>query len=373
MTSAPPRSHTDLALAPVFLAGAGLTALAATTSARLTWHLPADDWISMILLNIVYWVTWTLLAPLVLSLGMRFRFEAGLRRKAFLVHVAAGLVFAMTHIAVVTIAAAAIQSAVTARPWAETWGAMRFPNRMHIEWEITIYWALVGLAHAIVYKRDADQRAINAAQLEAQLARAQWRALQRQVQPHFVFNTLQTISGLVRGDAAAAEHMLQRLADLLRMTLRAGDGMEVPLSHELEHTRTYLDIARANMGDRLTVEFDVPPDLQGAAVPSLLLQPLVENAVRHGLAPRARGGTIIIAGERIGHALELRVIDDGLGLGEVTTGIGIANTSQRLEQLYGSDHQFGIANRASGGAQVTIRVPYRECPVESPEEVSCRA
>jgi two-component system LytT family sensor kinase len=335
-----------LAFMPVFLTGAALSAIAGATGAQMTRHLAIDIQVSVVLLNFAYWTIWTLLTPAVLWLGMRWQFASGQRVKALAIHAFAGVAVALLHIVLLTIAQAAIRAAVTDKTWPQAWTAMRLPTRMQIEWEITTYWALVGLAHAIAYKREADRRAITAAQLEAKLARAQSRALQQQLQPHFMFNTLQTISALVRHDAPAAERVLERFSDLLRQTLRAGDHMEVPLGEELEHTRTYVEIVQTNMGDRLRVRINVPDDLLCAAVPALLLQPLVENAVRHGLAPRARGGTIVIDGQRRGDTLQLRVVDDGIGFAGDITGIGLQNT--------------------------TISVPYRRLFAESPEGAACR-
>jgi two-component system LytT family sensor kinase len=358
------------ALAPIVLAGAAVSVVAAVTSTQMTRHLAADLQLNFVLQNLAYWMLWTLLTPMVLSLGTRWQFAAGRRIAALAAHIPFSLIVAALHIGLVTVAAAAIRAATTDATWAQAWAAMRAPTRMHIEWEITIYWALIGVAHAIEYKRQADQRALMAAQLETRLARAQTRALQQQLQPHFMFNTLQTITALVRRDPDAAEHMLDRLSHLLRLTLRAGDSMEVPLRRELEHTRAYVDILQANMGDRLRVDINVAEALLSTAVPALLLQPLVENAVRHGISGRAAGGSIAIDGRLVDDALELRVVDDGIGFDGDAIGIGLQNTSQRLAQLYGSDHRFTIRNRAAGGTEVVIRLPYRPAPLEI-AEIAC--
>jgi two-component system LytT family sensor kinase len=355
------------ALAPIFLIGAVVAAVAAATGAQLTRHLPPDLQLSIVLQNLAYWGLWTLLTPMVLRLGMRWQFAPGRRLHALAVHVLLGVAVAVLHIALITLAAAAIRTATTDASWAQSWAGMRAPTRMHIEWEITVYWALIGLAHAIAYKREADQRALAAAQLETRLLRAQTRALQHQLQPHFMFNTLQTITALVRRDADAAEHMLERLSHLLRLSLRAGDAMEVALHRELEHTRAYMEIVQANMGDRLRVVIDIPESLHAAAVPALLLQPLVENAVRHGIAGRAAGGTVVIDGRVVDEALELRVIDDGIGFDGDAAGIGLQNTTQRLAQLYGTNQRLTIRNRPSGGTEVLIRLPYRAVPLDIAE------
>ena len=235
------------------------------------------------------------------------------------------------------------------------------PTRSLIEWEITMYWAFVILGHALAFRAEAQARAVREAQLESQLARAQFQALQRQLQPHFLFNTLHTISALVHRDVDAADRMIERLGDLLRMTLRRGDAAEVPLAEELEHVRHYLEIEQTNMGRRLTVSIDVPLDVMSCAVPALLLQPLVENAVRHGLAPRAAGGHVRIAAARAGSSLELSVEDDGIGFGTGASrvGIGLENTRQRLQQLYGGGGRFRLESPAHGGVEVRMTLPFR--------------
>jgi LytS/YehU family sensor histidine kinase len=204
-------------------------------------------------------------------------------------HTVASVVFAATHVLLLRGVSALLRAGIMGVPVATAWNRIGLPERMHIEWEVTTYWALVGLAHALAFSRDAHHRALTAAGLETKLARAQLQVLQQQLRPHFLFNTLQSISALIHRDPVAAGRMIERLADLLRLTLSAGDAAEVPLRQELEHTRHHLEIEQVNMGARLRTAIVVAPDVLECMVPSLLLQPLAENAIRHGLAPRAGG------------------------------------------------------------------------------------
>jgi LytS/YehU family sensor histidine kinase len=259
------------------------------------------------------------------------------------------------------VTAGSLRAWLFAIPLAQSFDQIRVPMRIHVEWEITMYWALIGLAHAITFRAEAQERALRAAQLEGRLAHAQLQALQRQLQPHFLFNSLHTIAALVHRDVNAADAMIERLGDLLRMTLNAGDEAEVSLGRELEHVGHYVAIEQANMGQRLVVSVDAEPGTLSAAVPALLLQPLVENAVRHGLAPRADGGHVRITAWRIDGTLAITVQDDGLGIqeGVKTAGIGLENTRQRLRQLYGDRHSFVIESPPDGGVAISIRLPWK--------------
>lgn len=219
------------------------------------------------------------------------------------------------------------------------------------------YALLTFAAHAVHYARQYRLR-------ERELARAQLQALRAQVHPHFLFNTLNTIAALVPDQPRAADRMIAELATLLRASLRSDGALEVPLREELELVRAYLDIEQVRFGPRLTAEWDVDEAAGSALVPALLLQPLVENAVRHGLWPRDEPGRVRIAAHRSGGELRIAVEDDGVGVapgGPVAEGVGLANSRARLRRLYGADHRFALA-AGPGGAGVAVRVvlPYRE-------------
>jgi two-component system, LytTR family, sensor kinase len=209
------------------------------------------------------------------------------------------------------------------------------------------------------------ERQRKANELHTELVTSKLAVLKMQLQPHFLFNTLNTINALIHEDREAADRMVTRLADLLRLTLYESRH-EVPLARELEFVSAYVDIQQIRFQDRLAVTFEVNGPLLGAQVPSLLLQPLVENAIRHGIAPRARAGHVWVRAQRTDDRLILEVEDDGVGLppgDEVAIrGIGLANTRARLQQLHGTDHEMRISSRDHGGTLVRIGIPYAEAP-----------
>ncbi len=215
---------------------------------------------------------------------------------------------------------------------------------------------------AIEWYRAARQAEVRASSLAAQLSSAQLEALRSQLDPHFLFNTLNGISALMHRDVRAADTMLSRLSDMLRLTLDSTSAQEVPLRAELETTRLYLDIMDARFGDRLSWSFDVGDALLDERVPSFLLQPLVENVVRHGVHESSLRTTIRVSAEAAGDALVLRIADDGRGLppdAGLIEGIGLRNTRRRLAELYGAAARLEVTNRDGGGTAVIVSIPRR--------------
>jgi LytS/YehU family sensor histidine kinase len=234
---------------------------------------------------------------------------------------------------------------------------------LNFDWEMMTYWAVVGLSHALDFHNESQDRALAAAQLETRLAEAQLQALQRQLHPHFLFNTLNAISALMHRDTEAADAMLERLSDLLRLTLDRIAVQVVSLREELEFIDKYLEIEQTRFGDRLQVATLIEPETLDAAVPNLVLQPLVENAIRHGIATKVGGGHVEITARRVGASLVLSVRDDGPGLSQakrdaLNTGVGLSNTRSRLEHLYRDRYRFEFAEPAGGGLAVTIEIPF---------------
>jgi two-component system LytT family sensor kinase len=229
----------------------------------------------------------------------------------------------------------------------------------------SVYCAIVAVQHAALYYRAFRTRALEAARLEARLAHAQLDVLRMQLQPHFLFNTLNTVASLMTRDLPAAHATLVRLGELLRRSLEDGAGHEGPLRDELEFLDQYLEIQRARFRDRLRVEVDVEPAALDVDVPRLILQPLVENAIRHGVQEREGPGCIRVRGRRENGRLRLEVVDDGPGLGSGEPGgggnggIGLANTRARLAQLYGDEHVFRVENGENGGVRVRLEIPAR--------------
>ncbi|MEP6495212.1 MAG: histidine kinase [bacterium] len=219
-------------------------------------------------------------------------------------------------------------------------------------------------AQALEARTRAHERDLDAARVKAQLAEARLEALTAQLQPHFLFNTLQGISTLITRDPAAANSMLASLSDLLREVLRRGERREVTLEEELRVLAPYLDLSRWRFGERLSVRIDIEPHVRRARVPFFVLQPLVENALQHGIGTRAGPSVIQIAASREGDRLWLSVIDDGPGADaqETRCGVGLPNTKARLRELYGADHviELGRFSEEGGGFRVRVGIPYRE-------------
>jgi sensor histidine kinase YesM len=243
---------------------------------------------------------------------------------------------------------------------------------LNFDWEMMTYWTIVGVGMALKYMHEARARELNAAQLETRLVEARLHTLQRQMQPHFLFNTLNTISALMHRDVDAADAMIARLSDLLRMSLQRVGVQEVPLKEELDFLAKYLEIEQTRFRDRLTVVFDIQADTLHALVPNLLLQPLVENAIKHGIGPRPTPGQITVRARRTGALLELDVQDNGVGLSaarltDFNRGVGLSNTRSRLDHLYGSLHRFEFRQPAEGGLLVCIAIPMAELAGEMGE------
>lgn len=232
---------------------------------------------------------------------------------------------------------------------------------------LLVYWILVLVHHALEYYRRYQDRERHNAQLERDLALARLEALQMQLNPHFLFNSLNAISALMQRDVDAADRMLVRLSELLRHALDTRSEQEIPLGRELEALKRYLDIEQIRFGERLRVSIDVPAELRMCPVPNLILQPLVENAIRHGIEPRARPGHIRVEAERLGDSIELRVMDDGVGLGPgLREGIGLSNTRSRILELHGDAASLRVENAPgpAGGVIVAVRLPIPE-PAQS--------
>jgi len=229
---------------------------------------------------------------------------------------------------------------------------------------VAVYLCVVGIEHASRYFIEARERDVQLARLSEQLADARFTALQAQVNPHFLFNTLNTIAVLVRdNDRDAAVRIVEQLSEVLRTTLSSHRSNEVTLGEELELVRQYVAIEQARFSDRLRPEFRIESSLLTAAIPSFALQHLVENAIRHGIAKEPDAGQLVVAARRDGEVLEITVADDGPGIDSemvMPLGHGIENTGERLRALYGAKASFVVLRRAEGGTIATLRVPYRE-------------
>jgi signal transduction histidine kinase len=285
------------------------------------------------------------------------------------VHLAATSVFVVVKYALYVAVGIVIGSVDGSRGYLATVGDMVARTFL---FESMTMWAVDGAVHAVVFYRQAQEREAHAARLRAELTEARMDALTAQLRPHFLFNTLNTVSSLMHRDVDAADAVLARLGDLLRRTLRAGDRHEVPLGEELAGLDDYLAIVGARFRDRLTTDVRAEPGTERAMVPHFVLQPLVENALEHGIARRAGAGRVEVHAARAGSdRLRLTVNDDGgvgnggvgnggIGNGGVGNGIGLANTRRRLAALYGDAQRLTLADRPGGGTTVTVELPFRE-------------
>ncbi len=243
------------------------------------------------------------------------------------------------------------------------YGILSIRYLMEFSSDAIIYSLSVAFVYLFDDYRAARERELKMAQLETSLTQAQLQALRVQLQPHFLFNALNTISSIIYEDVQAADQMIVRLSDLLRLTLRNSQSQEVKLSEELEFLNLYLEIMRARFEERLVINFDVESGIQDALVPQLILQPLVENSIRYAADPRSGVVTIGVCAKRENGALLLEVNDKGTGIVKdqqavLGDGIGLSNTAARLKQLYGAAHGLTLRNSVEGGLQVKIQIPF---------------
>ena len=316
--------------------------------------------------GILQWLAWAPLTPVMIWLARRYSLIEGRWKSSLLVHVAAFLLISVAHSAAATIVTLIIRpfDNMGSSPRA-FWPRFLGHTQGSFGSDLLIYGGVVGIWYALDYYRKYREREVVATRLEAQLAQAQLDSLRMQLHPHFLFNTLNSIVGLVRDNKnTAAVSMLVGLSDLLRHTLEHSARQEVELREELNFIKLYLSIQEMRFSDRLQIELDIDPATTKALIPNLILQPLTENALRHGIARRADSGLVGISSAVQDSHLRLTVYDDGAGLPndwqlKGSAGIGLANTAARLQQLYDDNHQFDIRNRDEGGVEAVILIPLR--------------
>ena len=289
------------------------------------------------------WLTCGMFTPFFYWMVTRFPIRGDKWWARIPVHLAGSLMFVVLKVAIWTPLANALSGPEDAR----TYTQMLFGGFYA---DMLAYWASIGVIHAIEYYRESRERQLEATRLALENLRAQ-------LQPHFLFNTLQSISTLIHRDQAAADRMLTDLSELLRLSLRNPGSQEVPLRQELEFLERYLEIMRVRFGDRLIISVESSDDVLDALVPSLVLQPIVENAIQHGMADRPDRGHVNVRATRANGALVLEVKDDGRGLGSGGEGIGLSNTRERLRRLYGAEGRIEILN--DKGVTVRLVIPLR--------------
>ena len=313
------------------------------------------------------WYTWAAFTRVIMGTAQRYPIERPLKWRALGAHLLLYAVVAASTALVWTIVGFWLRP--NPRSFFLTWEGWFLSG---LPFTILAYAAVVGITYTIAHRNRLRVNERNEALLAKQLAEAQLAALRMQLQPHFLFNTLNAIMALMRtGDAAPAISALGLLSDLLRTALDLSTTTYVTLGAEAGFIRRYLDIEQLRFHDRLRVTFAIPPDLLDALVPTFVLQPFVENAVRHGILPRRSGGNIAVEARADGSTLSLTVRDDGVGLStasaDAPAGVGIANARATLLQLYGAEGSLQVGAGATGGVLVEIRLPIHRARAEHPE------
>jgi two-component system, LytTR family, sensor kinase len=332
------------------------------------------QWWRLLAVNALDWVVWALLLPFIVGVGRRIRLDGGGRRLlrlggwlllaiAFCATqaVLTGLVIRFTNPELFGVAPPPGVAQRPLGPFLVMWAASTST------FNLLIFGMTAGAFHALLYARDLRERQLRDTELQARLARAELNVLRMQLQPHFLFNTLHTVSSLMVTDVPTAQRVVSALGDLLRSSLDHTASQEIPLHDEVAFVQRYLEIQRARFRHRLSVQLDFTEEISDALVPSLVLQPLVENAIRHGIEPQADGGRVWVRGQRNGGAVVLSVANEGApndnGLARRTSespGVGLTNVAARLAQLYGPSHRFraewvGIGN---GGPRFVVEIEF---------------
>ena len=333
------------------------------------------NWTRVVAINALDWVTWALLLPLIFMVGRRIRLDGSGNRAV-----------RITGWSVLALAFCVVQASITGlfiRLTSPAFFGMAPPSGVSgpprplgiflLNWTLAtsslnllIFGMTAGVFHALLYYRDVRARQLRESELQTRLARAELNVLRMQLQPHFLFNALHTVSSLMITDVPTAQRVVSALGDLLRSSLDHTARQEIRLGEELAFVQRYVDIQRARFRHRLLIDIDVPEALGEALVPSLVLQPLVENAIRHGIEPKAEGGRIWIRVARRGEDVALTVENEGIPTeapsngdsARERVGVGLANVEARLAQLYGSAHSFRAAWNGNQHFSVTLTVPY---------------
>ena len=343
-------------------------ALFATVDDIAQRRLAGEPWppLHQVLFSGGDWLVYAILTPPIFAISRRWPVERPHVRSRLALHIVVAVLFCVAwamsgkllQLAIgYLVDARALDHGLAPREWV-SWIFTTLP------FGVVVYFFVAGIAHAVRFFQQSSEREVQLARLSEQLAGARFAALEAQVNPHFLFNTLNTIAVRARdGDTTGTVRMVEQLSELLRRTLRRHRSSEVRLDDELELVRQYLAIEQARFPDRLRPSFDIAEGLDAAAVPSFALQHLVENAIRHGIAKRSGAGAVEIRARREGSTLDLTIADDGAGVDERWTppaGRGVSTTRERLRGLYGDRATLDIGPRAGGGTVARLRVPYRE-------------
>jgi len=315
------------------------------------WDYLNMSWFKELKLHLTLWWSWIFVSPFLLIFWERFRFTGKEWIPSVIIHISIGLIFG------------------TVRSICEFYSAKYLCDKTFVLFGVgqiiegcMLYLTFLVAYNAFVYYKSSRKRAIRTSQLEAKLAKAQLNLLKMQLNPHFLFNSLHAISTLMHRDIDSAERMLTKLGELLRISLDNMDQHEIPLRRELDFLKRYLDIEQIRFGDRLAVKIDISDKVLDAMVPNLILQPIVENAVIHGVSKIAASGRISLYAEKQNNTLVIDVTDNGPGLPEGDFGAlsrtGVTNTKARLTQLYGNSGSVNFITPDNGGLTVRLSIPF---------------
>ena len=363
----------------VFAAATPLVLFSTLQAYRLTTlnlKVPVDIEVGrLFVLNAAYWYVPALLTPTIFRLAYRFRVDGPHWLRALGAHGLLAVSFSMFHCACMIGVRLMLWESGGKNPYVDWTSFVQRRFLENLDWTLMVYSTIVGLSYALAYYRESQARAVTEAQLETRLVEARLRTLEAELHPHFLFNTLHAISSLVHTNPDSADRMISRLSDLLRITFDRSGSARVSLQEELEFLQKYLEIEQTRFQDRLSVQFDVDPDTLDAEVPRLILQPLVENAIKHGVSPQAGAGIVQIVSRRKADALWLEVSDNGVGLSagaraRLRSGVGLSNTRDRLQFMYGAAHKIEFSDDRKGLA-VRLEIPFHQTSV-APSEAACQ-
>ncbi len=311
--------------------------------------------------QLLIWLPWALWSSVIMAVGDRVPLERGNVARAVAVHLPLSALVICAQILVIW----GVTVSVGMNEPRGLESMIVLGVRQYGDLLMVIYWGVVAVHAGVRWHGRWQEESLRAARLREDLAQASLQALRAQLNPHFLFNAMNSVVTLIARDANAAREMLVRMSELLRATLAAGDAQETTLAQELELTARYLELEQVRFADRLTVEWRIDGELAEWRVPAFALQPLVENALRHGLAQRTEPGTVLISARADDAALELMVRDDGPGPGRAPkperngSGIALGNLRSRLERLYGSEATLALRARPEGGTDAVVRIPRR--------------
>ena len=322
-----------------------------------------DGWREALLDPVSEWWSWGLLTPLICWADRRMPFSGKQLGRRISAHLLPSLCATSIYLYVYS----AVRAALGIREWSAVFSADVFVGALGgmFLWNWLVYWLILGAWQVYRYYGHYLSGELRLERLEKSFSEARLNALRMQLDPHFLFNALNTISSQVERDPKLARGMIEHLGNLLRLSLESKDRQEVPLAEEMAFLEHYLAIQKIRFGDHLRIETHIAPEVKYASVPCLFVQPLVENAIRHGISRRASGGTVIVSAQKDGKRLDIRVLDDGIGLPPGWTlencgGVGLSVTRQRIAGLHPDGEScFAVKPRPNGGTEVEISLPLR--------------